>query len=249
MLFFLGLASLTKSHHLQPRQFTGLADHSGQWNYPGFPASVTPTIPRIKYETPVQQIRTSFRQPSIPTSAMNSYAFSGVPVSAQAFGRRRMMPSASRGKDFRFYKASSAFLETDLSSSLTSSSSALEMLVSSSSNALSGSTSANLVNSSFNHAASSYINSQSRPVFENGMQLQCNAASSAVNPDFMTHDLDVAGLTSNLPDDAAFREDFNDDIFRMLVTSDDQRNAFGGVGTDFPVLTDEDFNSFSELFQ
>lgn len=244
-----GQASLTRSHHLQPRQFTGLADHSGQWNYTGFPASVTPKIPKIKYEMPVSQIKTSFCQPFVPTSAVNSYAFPDVPVSVPrtAFGRRRMVPSPSRGKDSRFYKASSDFLETELSSSLTSSS-ALELLVTSPSNAMSGSTS---VNCSLNHAASSYINSPSAAVFENSMQPQNNnnITSSAANPDFATDDLDIVGLSSNLPDDAAFRDVLSDDIFRMLVTSDEQKNVFSGVGTDFPVLTDEDFNCFTELLQ
>lgn len=243
--FFLGQSSLTKSHHLQPHRFTGVADHSGQWNYSGFPASVTPKIPKIKYEMPVSQTKASFCQPSVPTSAMNSYAFPCVPMSVPhtAFGRRRMVPS-SRGKDSRFYKAPSNFLETDLS--LTSSS-ALELLVTSSSNAMSGSTS---VNCSSNHAASSYINSPSASVFENGIQPQNNnIASSTANPDFVTGDLDIVGLSSNLPDDAAFHDALNDDIFRMLVTSDEQRNVFSGVGTDFPVLTDEDFSCFTELLQ
>lgn len=198
----------------------------------------------------------NFYQPSAAASMTNPYTFTGIPASVAetAFGSDQMLQSASVSKKFGAYKVPSNFLGNVSSSS----SSALELLVASSSNTAlkSGSAATNLVNSSLNYPNfyfaspnSTAPDSNFQPQNNVGLPATAAAAAAASNLEFAINDLEGTGLSSNFPDDASIPDVMNDDLFKSLMTSDEQRFMFSGVGTDLPELTDEEMKCFSEFFE
>lgn len=193
-----------------------------------------------------------FYQSSAAASMTNPYTFTGIPTSVAeaAFGSNQMLQSASVSKKFGAYTAPSNFLGNVSSPS----SSALELLVASSRNTVlkSGSAATNLVNSSLSYP-NLYFASPNSTAPDSNFQPPNNvglpAAAAASNLEFSINDLEGTGLSSNFPDDASIPDVLNDDLFKSLMTSDEQRFMFSGVGTDLPELTDEEMKCFSEFFE